>query len=124
MLDHNPGREIIYPGVLRPQLGDYIRYDQTDFLQAPHHIVLCCPANLKTNSAALRYIFRENDIDFIFSLRPEVGNILTLPATEINRKHQTIHLLITRSTPRCPMTADILLSCLGYLKTALIKYEG
>ena len=77
--DHDPGREIICPGVLYPQLVDFITYDQTDCFQAPHHIVLCCHANLETNSAALRYIFRKNNVDAIFSLRPEVGNVLTLP---------------------------------------------
>ena len=40
-----PGREITHPGVLQAQLVDYISYDQTDFLQAPHRISMCCPAN-------------------------------------------------------------------------------
>ena len=82
------GREIIYPGILYPQLVDYITYDQTDILQAPHHIVLCCPANLETNSAAFRFIFCEYDVDAIFQIRPEVGNVLTLPVVEI-KLHQT-----------------------------------
>ena len=103
---------------------DNINYDQTDFLQAPHHIVLCCPANLETNSAALRFIFREHNVDAMFSLRPEAGNVLTLPATEINGISQTIHLLITRSTPRCPMTVDILLSILDYSKITLVKQDA
>ena len=53
----------------------------------------------------------------------EVGNVLTLPATKVIGKHQMIHLLIPRSTPRCPMTADILLSCLEYLKSTLLKHD-
>ena len=70
---------------------------------SPHHIVLCCLANLDNNSAALRYVIREHGADAIFQLRPEVGNILTLPASLIDGQSQTIHLLITRPHPgaRC-----------------------
>ena len=59
-LSKDPGRELIYHGAVRPQLVDYVQYANTDFLQAPHHIVLCCPANLETNSAALCYLIREH----------------------------------------------------------------
>ena len=72
-LPNAPAREIVYPGALRPQLFDCVRYYNSDFLQAPHHIALCCPANLETNSAALRYKFREKGAEAIFQLRPEVG---------------------------------------------------
>ena len=95
-LTDDPGGEIIYPDVLHPHLVDFVSYDQTDSLQAPHDIVVCCPANLKTNSAVLRYIFREHGSDVIFNLRPMVGNILTLPIATVNGKRHTIHLLITR----------------------------
>ena len=47
-LIYDPGREIIYPGILHPHLVDYVSYGQADFLQAPHHLVHCCPANLET----------------------------------------------------------------------------
>ena len=57
-LSNDPGRELVYHGIVRPQLVDYIQYASTDFLQASHHVVLCCPANLETNSAALRYVMR------------------------------------------------------------------
>ena len=109
---------------MRPQLVDYVHYGNTDFLQAPHHIVLCCPANLDTNSAALRYIIREHGADTIFQLRPEVGNILTLPTSFIDDQPQTIHFLITRATPRCQMLADTLFVCLEHLKTLLERLEA
>ena len=57
--DNGPGREIVYPGNLRPDTVEYISYDTTDFLQAEGHIALTCPADLETNSAALRYVLRE-----------------------------------------------------------------
>ena len=41
VFDAAPGREIIYPGILQPQLVDSIDYDQTDFLQEHHHIAIC-----------------------------------------------------------------------------------
>ena len=65
-LSNDPGRELVYHGAVRPQLVDYVQYANTDFLQTPHHIVLCCPANLETNSAALRYVIREHGADAIF----------------------------------------------------------
>ena len=123
-LSKDPGRELVYHGAARPQLVDYVQYANTDFLQTPHHIVLCCPANLETSSAALRYVIREHGADAIFQLRPEVGNILTLPTSLIDGHPQTTHLLITRATPRCPMLADILFGCLDHLKTLLERLEA
>ena len=52
--DDGPGREIIYPGALYPNSAEHISYDIADFLQAEGDIVLACPADLNTNSAALR----------------------------------------------------------------------
>ena len=122
LLDLGPGREIIYPGALRPQLVNYIIYDQTGVLPALYQTVLCCPANLETNSAALRYIFCEHNTDAIFRLRPEVGNLLTLPQSKVNGFPQTN--VISRSTPRSPMTADLLFSCLERLKTLLTEHDA
>ena len=47
--DNRPGREIVYPGNLRPETVEYISYDTTDFLQAEGHIALTCPADLETS---------------------------------------------------------------------------
>ena len=55
-LDKSQGREILQPGALRPQLVEYIIFYQTDILQAPRHITLCCSVNLETNSAAFTYV--------------------------------------------------------------------
>ena len=82
-------------------------------------IVLCCPANPETNSATLRYIIREHGADAIFRLRPAVGDVVTLPTFLVNGQLPTIHLLVTRSTPRCPMLADTLFAFLEQLNIRL-----
>ena len=113
--DNGPGREIVYPGNLRPDTEEYISYDTTDFLQAEGHIALTCPADLETSSAALRYILRECGKEQVFSSRPQVGEILTLTPTITNKPTQTIHLLITRANQRAPLIADDFLLCLRKL---------
>ena len=104
--DNGPGREMVYPGNLRPDTVEYISYDTTDFLQAEGHNALTCPADLETSSAALRYVLRKCDKEQVFSLRPQVGEILTLTTTITNKPTQTIHLLITRANQRAPLIAD------------------
>ena len=78
LLDNGPGRETIYPGSLRPNMAAYISYDITDFLQTGGNIALACAADLETNSAALRYVLRECGREQVFSVRPKVGEVLTL----------------------------------------------
>ena len=95
----------MFPGPLRPNLVDYIVYDQTDFLQVQGYVALCCPADLNTNSAALRYILRECGIKNIFQLRPKVGEVLTIPASSF-LDNQIVHLLITRPSQRAPQITD------------------
>ena len=102
--DNGPGREIVYPGNLRPDTVEYMSYDTTDF-----------PADLETSLAALRYILRECGKEQLFSLRPQVGEILTLTPTITNKPTQTKHLLITRANQRAPLIADDFLLCLRKL---------
>ena len=110
-----PRRKIVYPANLRPDTVENISYDTTDFLQAEGHIALTCPADLETSSAALRYILRECGKEQVFSLRPQVGEILTLTPTITKKPTQTIHLLITRANQRAPLIADDFLLCLRKL---------
>ena len=63
---NGPGSENVFLGALYPNSVDYISYDVTDFLQAEGDIVLACPADLETNSAALRYTLRECGKERIF----------------------------------------------------------
>ena len=69
--EKGPGRQIVFPGALQPNLVVDIVHDQTDLLQVQGHVAICCPSDFNTNSAALRYIRRECGSDNIFQLRPK-----------------------------------------------------
>ena len=120
--EKGPGRQIVFPGALRPNLVDYIVYDQTDFSQLQGHVAMCCPADLNTNSAALRYILRECGIANIFQLCPKVGEVLTIPASSF-LDNQIVHLLITRPPQRAPQIIDDFFLCLEHLKALLLSNE-
>ena len=99
-----------------------ILYDQTDFLQVQGHVALCCPADLNTNSAALRYILRECGIENIFQLRPKVGEDLTIPASSF-LDNQIVHLLIKRPSQYAAQITDDFFLCLEHLKALLLSNE-
>ena len=113
--DNGPGREIFYPGALYPNLVDYISYDVTDFLQAEGDIPLACPADLETKSAALRYILRGCGTERIFSLRTQVGEVLTIPHEITDNSTQSIHLLVVRAKQHTPLIAHDYLHCMAQL---------
>ena len=121
--EKGPGRQIVFPGALRPNLVDYIVYDQPDFLQVQGHVAICCPADLNTNSAALRYILRECGSDKTFQLRPTVGEVLTFPTSLSVMDNQVIHLMITRPYQRSPQITDDFVLCLEHLKASLLSNE-
>ena len=118
--DNGPGREIVYPGALYPNSAEHVSYDETDFLQADGDIVLACPADLKTNSAALRYVLRECGIEKVFSLRPKVGEMLTIPPDVNPNPNQSVHLLIVRANQRAPLLTDNYLGCMTHLVQRLM----
>ena len=113
--DDGPGRIIIYPGVLYPNSAEHISYDITDFLQAEGDIVLACPADLNTTSAALRYVLRECGKESVFSLRPKVVEILNIPPDINPNPNQSIHLLIIRASQRAPLLTADYLRCMTHL---------
>ena len=119
--DNGPGREIIYPGILHPAPTEHLSYDVTDLLQVKGDIVLACPADLETNSAALRYVLRECGKENVFSLRPKVGEILTIPPDINPNRNQSIHLLIIRANQRAPLLADDYLRCMTHLIQRLME---
>ena len=121
--EKGPGRQIVFPGALRPNLVDYIVYDQTDFLQVQGHVAICCPADLNTNSASLRYILRKCSGDKIFQLRPTAGEVLTIPSSLSLMVNQVIHLMITRPSQRSPQITDDFVLCLEHLKASLLSNE-
>ena len=101
-------------------LVDYIVYDQTDFLQVQGHVAICCPADLNTNSATLRYILRECGCDKIIQLRATVGKVLTIPSSFSLMDNQVIPILITRPSQRSPQSTDDLFLCLEPLKASIL----
>ena len=115
-------RHIVFPGALRPNLVNYIVYDQTDFLQVKGHVAMCSPADLNTSSASLRYNLRECGIENIFQLCPKVGEVLTIPSSSF-LDNQIVHLLITRPSQRAPPITDDFFLCLQRLKALLLSNE-
>ena len=113
--DNRLGRESIYPGSLHPNLVEYISYDMTDFLQVEGSIALACSANLQTSSAALRYVLLECGREQDFSLRPQLGEVLTLTPSTTNKPFQIIQMMITRGNQRAPLITDNFLLCLEKL---------
>ena len=113
--DNGPGREIVYPEAPYPNSAEHVSYDETDLLQVEGDIVLACPADLKTNSAALRYVLRECGIEKVFSLQPKVGEMLTIPRDVNPNPNQSVHLLIVRANQRAPLLTDDCLRCMTHL---------
>ena len=118
--DNGPRREIVYPGALYPNSAEHVSYDETDLLQAEGDIVLACPDDLKTNSAALRYVLRECGIEKVFSLRPKVGEMLTIPPDVNPNPNQSVHLLIVRANQRAPLLTDDYLRCMTHIVQRLM----
>ena len=118
--DNGPGHEIVYPGALYPNSVEHVSYDETDFLQVEGDIVLACPADLKTNSAALRYVLRECGMKSVFSLRPKVNEMLTIPPDVNPNPNQSVHLLIVRANQRAPLLTDDYLRCMTHLIQRLL----
>ena len=106
--DNGPGRKIVY-------LVEYILYETTDLLQAEGHIALAYHADLETSSGALHYVLRECGRVQVLTLRPQVGEILTLTPSITNEPSQTIQLMKTRANQREPLVADDFLLCVEKL---------
>ena len=111
------------PVALRPNLVNYIVYDQHDFLQVQGHVAICCTVDLNTSSAALRYIRRECGSDNILQLRPKVGEVIPIPAQSSFIDKQLVHLPITRPYQRVPHFTNDFFHCLERLKASLLSNE-
>ena len=83
----------------------------TGFLHAKGDIALAFPADLDTNSGALIYVLRECEKERVFSLRPQVGEILTLPPKMTKNASQTVHLSVVRANQQAPLIAEDYLRC-------------
>ena len=67
------GKWLISQPKIRPSHVSWITYSDRDILQASGTLVLCCPADLQSQSATIRYIIREYGQETIFRLKPSVG---------------------------------------------------
>ena len=81
---------------------------------------MACPADLETSSAAFRYILREHGKERVFSLRPSLDEVLTIPNEITGNSTQSIHLLINRANQRAPLLTDGYLRCLARLIRCLL----
>ena len=63
------GKWLISQPKIRPSHVSWITYSDTDILQASGTLVLCCPADLHSQSATIRYIIREYRQEIIFGWR-------------------------------------------------------
>ena len=92
---------------IRPSHVPWITYSDTDILQASGTLVLCCPADLQSQSATIRYIIRKYGQEAIFLLRPSVGTAIQ------------IFLLCTRASNKHPLLHETLHTCLNHLRHQL-----
>ena len=72
------GKWLITQPKIRPNHVPWITYSDTDILQASGTLVLCCPADLQSQSATIRYVIREYGQEAIFRLKPSVGMAICL----------------------------------------------
>ena len=101
--DNGPGREIVYPSSLLPDMVEYISYATTDVLQAEEHIALTCPAVLETSSTALRYVLWQRT------------SVLIAPTSRRTTYPDPHDYQQTRPNQRAPLIADDFLLCLRKL---------
>ena len=76
--EEDTGKWLISQPKVRPNHVPRITYSDTDILQASGTLVLCCPADLQSQSATIRYIIREYGQEAIFRLNPSVGTAICL----------------------------------------------
>ena len=92
------GKWLISQPKIRPRHVPWITYSDTDILQASGTLVLCCPADLQSQSATIRYIIREYGQEAIFRLKPSVGMAICLQYSHTAPWNNKIFLLCTRAS--------------------------
>ena len=113
------GKWLITQPKTRPNYLPWISYDNTDILQAPGTVILCCPADLLSYSATIRYVIREYGQENIFRLRPSVGTAIRLTRSPTAPWNNEIFLLCTRASTKHPLLHEVLHACLTNLITQL-----
>ena len=120
---HPVGKWLISQPKTRPSYVPWITYSNTDILQAPGTIMLCCPADLISYSATTRYIIREYGQEHIFRLKPLVGTALRLAHSPTTPWGNQIFLLCTRASNKLPLLHDTLHVCLTHLLHQLHQHN-
>ena len=96
-------------------LRAWITYSNTDILQAPGTVVLCCLADFFSYSATARYVIREYGQEIIFRLKPSVGTTVRLDRSPTAPWNNQIFLLCTRASNKHPLLHETLHACLNHL---------
>ena len=109
------GKWLITQPKTRPNYLPWITYANTDILQAPGTVILCCPADLLSYSATTRYVIREYDQENILRLRPAVGTAIRLVRSPTAPWNNEIFLLCTRASNKHPLLHEVLHACLTNL---------
>ena len=116
------GKWLISQPKIRPSHVPWITYSDTDILQASGTLVLCCPADLQSQSATIRYIIREYGQEAIFRLKPSVGMAICLQYSHTAPWNNQIFLLCTRASNMHPLMHETLHTCLNHLRYQLIQH--
>ena len=117
------GKWLISQPKIRPSHVSWITYSDTDILQASGTLVLCCPADLQSESATIRYIIREYGQETIFRLKPSVGTATCLQYSHTVPWYNQIFLLYTRASTKYPLLHEALHACLNHLRHQLHQHQ-
>ena len=109
------GKWLITQPKTRPNYLPWITYANTDILQAPGTVVLCCPADLVSYSATTRYVIREYGHENKFRLRPAISTAVRLVHSPSAPWSNEIFLLCTRAANKHPLLHEVLHACLTNL---------
>ena len=97
---------------VKPNYLPGITYDETDTLQAPGTVVICCPADFLSYSAMVRYVIRDYGQEETFRLRPAVGKTIHLDKSPDAPWNNDMFLLFTRASNKHSILHDVLHLCL------------
>ena len=109
------GKWLITQPKTRPSYLPWVTYSNTDILQAPGTVVLCCPADLFSYSATARYVIPEYGQENMFRLKPSVGTAVRLDRSPTAPWNNQIFLLCTRDSNKHPLLHETLHACLTHL---------
>ena len=113
--DDAAGKWLITQPRTRPSYVPWITYSNTDILQAPGTVVLCCPADSFSYSATACYVIREYGQENIFRLKPSVGTAVRLDRSPTAPWNNQIFLLRTGASNKHPLLHETLHACLTHL---------